>query len=88
MATKASRTTADFLYVGIKGCVVAVRKDSGAQGYCTLRSRAEDGSEVGRRDVRFDTRETRVDQVVTVRTTAKATSAELAGCTADDGPKG
>lgn len=29
MATKASRTTADFLYVGIKGCVVAVRKDSG-----------------------------------------------------------
>ncbi|MEU2259723.1 DUF4307 domain-containing protein [Streptomyces sp. NPDC019645] len=65
-----------------------VRKDSGAQGFCTLRSRAEDGSEVGRRDVRFDTRETRVDQVVTVRTTAKATSAELAGCTADDGPKG
>ncbi|GFH35926.1 DUF4307 domain-containing protein [Streptomyces pacificus] len=65
-----------------------VRKDAEAQGYCTLRSRAEDGSEVGRRDVRFDMPEARVDQVVTVRTTAKATSAELVGCTADDGPKG
>ncbi|MER6994381.1 DUF4307 domain-containing protein [Streptomyces sp. NPDC000410] len=65
-----------------------VRKDKDAQGYCTLRSRAEDGSEVGRRDVRFDMAAGRVDQVVTVRTTARATSAELAGCTADDGPKG
>ncbi|MGW7370036.1 DUF4307 domain-containing protein [Streptomyces sp. NPDC054841] len=65
-----------------------VRKDKGAQGYCTLRSRAEDGSEVGRRDVRFDARESRIDEVVTVRTTAKATSAELVGCTADSGPKG
>ncbi|MGW2562484.1 DUF4307 domain-containing protein [Streptomyces sp. NPDC001514] len=65
-----------------------VRKDKDAKGYCTLRSRAEDGSEVGRRDVRFDGPESRVDQIVTVRTTARATSAELAGCTADSGPKG
>jgi Domain of unknown function (DUF4307) len=65
-----------------------VRKDEETQGYCTLRSRAEDGSEVGRRDVRFDGRESRVDQVVTVRTTSRATSAELQGCTADNGPKG
>ncbi|MFE3494847.1 DUF4307 domain-containing protein [Streptomyces sp. NPDC059175] len=65
-----------------------VRKDAAAKGYCTLRSRAEDGSEVGRRDVRFDSHQSRIDEVVTVRTTSKATSAELAGCTADDGPKG
>ncbi|MEU3303977.1 MULTISPECIES: DUF4307 domain-containing protein [unclassified Streptomyces] len=65
-----------------------VRKDADAQGSCTLRSRAEDGSEVGRRDVRFDARESRIDEVVTVRTTQRATSAELAGCVADDGPKG
>ncbi|WP_351233985.1 DUF4307 domain-containing protein [Streptomyces sp. NPDC002133] len=65
-----------------------VRKDRDATGYCTLRSRAQDGSEVGRRDVRFDTAESRIDQVVTLRTTTRATSAELAGCTADSGPKG
>ena len=29
MTTKASRTSAGFLYVGIKGCVVAVAKDTG-----------------------------------------------------------
>ncbi|UUN28863.1 DUF4307 domain-containing protein [Streptomyces sp. FIT100] len=60
-----------------------VRKDKDAKGYCTLRSRAADGGEVGRRDVRFDAPVSRVDQVVTVRTTARATSAELAGCTTD-----
>ncbi|MFE7774042.1 DUF4307 domain-containing protein [Streptomyces sp. NPDC057445] len=65
-----------------------VRKDKDVKGYCTLRSRADDGSEVGRRDVRFDAPGSRVDEVVTVRTTARATSAELAGCTADSGPKG
>ncbi|MFD7612361.1 DUF4307 domain-containing protein [Streptomyces sp. NPDC059828] len=65
-----------------------VRKEKDAKGYCTLRSRARDGSEVGRRDVRFDASGTRIDQVVTLRTTARATSAELTGCTADNGPKG
>ncbi|MEU2154972.1 DUF4307 domain-containing protein [Streptomyces sp. NPDC019396] len=65
-----------------------VRKDKDTKGYCTLRSRARDGSEVGRRDVRFDAAGTRIDQVVTLRTTAPATSAELTGCTADNGPKG
>ncbi|GGK15579.1 membrane protein [Streptomyces camponoticapitis] len=61
-----------------------VRKDKDATGTCTLRSRAEDGSEVGRKDVRVDGPETRIDRVVTVRTTASATSAELVGCTSDD----
>lgn len=62
-----------------------VRKDADAAGTCTLRSRAEDGSEVGRKDVRFEKGpETRIDRVVTVRTTSSATSAELVGCTADN----
>ncbi|MFD3947338.1 DUF4307 domain-containing protein [Streptomyces sp. NPDC058579] len=59
-----------------------VRKDVDAQGVCTLRSRSEDGAEVGRKDVRFDEARGRIDTVVTVRTTARATSAELVGCSA------
>ncbi|MEU8529912.1 MULTISPECIES: DUF4307 domain-containing protein [Streptomyces] len=60
-----------------------VRKEKDAAGSCTLRSRAEDGSEVGRKDVRFDGPRTRIDEVVSIRTTARATSAELVGCTAE-----
>jgi hypothetical protein len=60
-----------------------VRKDKDATGTCTLRSRARDGAEVGWLDVRIGERgRTRIDQVVKVRTRAKATSAELVGCTA------
>ncbi|MEU5684229.1 DUF4307 domain-containing protein [Streptomyces venezuelae] len=60
-----------------------VRKDSDAKGYCTLRSQAESGDEVGRKDFRFDDRTDRVDRVVTLRTTKKATSVELLGCHSD-----
>ncbi|WP_328494297.1 DUF4307 domain-containing protein [Streptomyces sp. NBC_00414] len=60
-----------------------VRKDSGVTGYCTIRSQAEDGSEVGRADFRFDQDSTRVDKVLTLRTTAPGTTAELLGCHAD-----
>ncbi|MFH9073469.1 DUF4307 domain-containing protein [Streptomyces alboflavus] len=60
-----------------------VRKDADANGYCTLRSQAEDGSEVGRADFRFDQDKGRVDKTVTLRTTERATSAELVGCHAD-----
>ncbi|MEV6178612.1 DUF4307 domain-containing protein [Streptomyces sp. NPDC052016] len=60
-----------------------VRKDAGASGYCTVRSRAEDGTEVGRKDFRFSGSDTRIDKVVTLRTTARGTSAELLGCHAD-----
>ncbi|MFH8732331.1 MULTISPECIES: DUF4307 domain-containing protein [unclassified Streptomyces] len=57
-----------------------VRKDSDAKGYCTIRSQSADGAEVGRADFRFDQRDSRIDKVVTLRTTARGTSAELLGC--------
>ncbi|MFD5232034.1 DUF4307 domain-containing protein [Streptomyces qaidamensis] len=57
-----------------------VRKDAGAKGYCTVRSQAEDGAEVGRADFRFDGSGTRIDRVVTLRTTSPGTTAELLGC--------
>ncbi|MFF0472474.1 DUF4307 domain-containing protein [Streptomyces sp. NPDC004284] len=59
-----------------------IRKDEGVKGVCTLRSRSEDGSEVARKDVRVDDDAARVDRVFSLRTTARATSAELIGCTA------
>ncbi|WP_077796927.1 DUF4307 domain-containing protein [Streptomyces sp. JHA26] len=57
-----------------------VRKDAGTAGYCTMRSQSEDGDEVGRADFRFDGDATRIDKVVTLRTKARGTSAELLGC--------
>ncbi|MEV7240029.1 DUF4307 domain-containing protein [Streptomyces sp. NPDC003236] len=57
-----------------------VHKDSGASGYCTLRSQSADGAEVGRADFRFTGPATGIDKVVTLRTTAKGTTAELLGC--------
>ncbi|SMF12946.1 DUF4307 domain-containing protein [Streptomyces sp. Amel2xC10] len=57
-----------------------VRKDAGVSGYCTVRSQSEDGAEVGRADFRFSGADTRIDQVVTLRTTARGTTAELLGC--------
>ncbi|MFI6930218.1 DUF4307 domain-containing protein [Streptomyces sp. NPDC050287] len=60
-----------------------VRKDAGASGYCTVRSQAENGAEVGRADFRFTGDATRIDKVVTLRTTSPGTTAELLGCHAD-----
>ncbi|MFI8948827.1 DUF4307 domain-containing protein [Streptomyces sp. NPDC053750] len=60
-----------------------VRKDAGTSGYCTVRSQAEDGDEVGRADFRFTGDDTRVDKVVTLRTKAPGTTAELLGCHAE-----
>ncbi|MEV5724771.1 MULTISPECIES: DUF4307 domain-containing protein [Streptomyces] len=60
-----------------------VEKDAGASGYCTVRSQAEDGAEVGRADFRFGGDATRITEVVTLRTTAPGTTAELLGCHAD-----
>lgn len=57
-----------------------VHKDSGTDGYCTVRSQAADGSEVGRADFRFTGSATRIDKVVTLRTTSRGTTAELLGC--------
>ncbi|MEU8567673.1 DUF4307 domain-containing protein [Streptomyces pathocidini] len=59
-----------------------VRKDADTPGVCTLRAQAEDGSEVGWKDLRFDRRESRIDEVGTVRTTRRATAVELIGCKA------
>ncbi|MFI1736652.1 DUF4307 domain-containing protein [Streptomyces sioyaensis] len=59
-----------------------VVKDADAKGVCTLRSQAEDGSEVGRKDVTVDQRAGQVDTEVTLRTTKRATNAVLVGCTA------
>ncbi|WKX72274.1 DUF4307 domain-containing protein [Streptomyces sp. XD-27] len=57
-----------------------VRKDKDATGVCTLRSLAESGAEVGRKDFLFDQRRDQVDEVVTLRTTERATTAKLVGC--------
>ncbi|WP_406093224.1 DUF4307 domain-containing protein [Streptomyces sp. NBC_01013] len=62
-----------------------VRKDRDAKGYCTLRSQSEDGMEVARKDFRFDGDTDRIDQVLSLRTTSRATSVELLGCTEDGG---
>ncbi|MGW7578882.1 DUF4307 domain-containing protein [Streptomyces sp. NPDC054765] len=59
-----------------------VVKGTGDKGVCTLRSQAEDGSEVGRKDVTIDQRSGQVDTEVTLRTTKRATNAVLVGCTA------
>ncbi|MGN9792295.1 DUF4307 domain-containing protein [Streptomyces sp. OZ13] len=60
-----------------------VRKDAGAAGSCTVRALAEDGAEVGRLDVAIGQEgENRIDEVVKIRTTRQATSAELMGCNA------
>jgi hypothetical protein len=57
-----------------------VRKEAGASGYCTVRSQAENGAEVGRADFRFAGSATRIDKVVTLRTTSRGSTAELLGC--------
>ncbi|MDJ1134027.1 DUF4307 domain-containing protein [Streptomyces iconiensis] len=57
-----------------------VRKDAGVPGVCTLRARAEDGSEVGRKDVPIAAAKARVDEIFTMQTTGLPTSAELVGC--------
>ncbi|MET9546558.1 DUF4307 domain-containing protein [Streptomyces sp. NPDC006627] len=73
----------DIVSAGTVKAHLEVRKDADAKGYCTLRSQAESGAEVGRADFRFDQRADRIDKVVTLRTTSKATSVELLGCHSD-----
>ncbi|WP_418958786.1 DUF4307 domain-containing protein [Streptomyces tritici] len=83
VGTKLSAEVIKFDVVGDREVQLhlEVRKEAGAAGTCTVRSRSEDGAEVGRKDVRFDGPRTRIDEVVSVRTTARATTAELVGCT-------
>ncbi|WP_455352809.1 DUF4307 domain-containing protein [Streptomyces sp. SYSU K217416] len=62
-----------------------VRKDTAASGVCTLSSQDEQHAEVGRKDVRFDQRADRVDEIVKLRTTGRATMVELVGCQSGTG---
>ncbi|GAA1699561.1 DUF4307 domain-containing protein [Streptomyces yatensis] len=57
-----------------------ITKDKDATGVCTVRTLDEYHDEVGRKDFTFDQREDDLVKVVTVRTTARATTAELIGC--------
>ena len=59
---------------------LAVRKQADVEGVCTVRAQAEDGLEVGRAEFRFDQPDDSLHEAVTLRTTARATSAELLGC--------
>ena len=59
---------------------LAVRKPAGTEGVCTVRAQDESGAEVGRADFSFDEESASVQRSVTLRTTQRATAAELVGC--------
>jgi len=65
---------------------VEVAKTSGAKAYCVIRARGADGLEVGR-DIAVLDAEGTAEQVArgtfVLATSARAVTAELAGCTAD-----
>ncbi|WP_441250532.1 DUF4307 domain-containing protein [Kitasatospora sp. McL0602] len=58
-----------------------VSKTDGTAGVCTVRSQAPDGSVVGLTDFPVPAAGSSYDQVLTLRTTARGTTAELLGCT-------
>ncbi|AEW96206.1 MULTISPECIES: DUF4307 domain-containing protein [Streptomycetaceae] len=62
-----------------------VVKDAGQSAVCTLRSQSADQTEVGRKDVTVSGPGTRVEADVTIRTTARGTTAELLSCKAAGG---
>ncbi|QKW21334.1 DUF4307 domain-containing protein [Kitasatospora sp. NA04385] len=62
---------------------LSVRKSAGTSGVCTVRSQGTDGSVVGQSDFQVPAAGSSYDQVVTLRTTARGTTAELLGCTPD-----
>ncbi|WP_332758963.1 DUF4307 domain-containing protein [Streptomyces sp. MT206] len=57
-----------------------VRKEASVTGVCTLISQNKEHAEVGRADYTFGQRESRVDEVVTLKTTGRATMIDLVGC--------
>ncbi|MFJ9522669.1 DUF4307 domain-containing protein [Kitasatospora sp. NPDC101801] len=59
---------------------LSVLKDDGTAGVCTVRAQSEDGGVVGLHDFPIPAAGSRYDEVVTLRTTARATAAELLGC--------
>ncbi|MFD6418321.1 DUF4307 domain-containing protein [Streptomyces sp. NPDC060194] len=61
-----------------------VTKSTGTAGTCTVRALDEFHGEVGRKDVRFASGQSVSGLTVDLRTTARATSAELVGCARRD----
>ncbi|MCX5376285.1 DUF4307 domain-containing protein [Streptomyces sp. NBC_00091] len=59
-----------------------VRKEASVTGVCTLSSQDEGHGEVGRADFTFGQNAERVDEMVTLKTTGRATMIELVGCQA------
>ncbi|WP_327285104.1 MULTISPECIES: DUF4307 domain-containing protein [unclassified Streptomyces] len=59
-----------------------VRKDAGVTGVCTLSSQNEEHAEVGRADFTFRQKSTRLDEMLSLKTTGRATMIELVGCQA------
>ncbi|MCX4691346.1 DUF4307 domain-containing protein [Streptomyces sp. NBC_01408] len=57
-----------------------VRKDASATGVCTLSSQDKEHGEVGRADFTFAQPQARVDEMVSLKTTSRATMIELIGC--------
>ncbi|MBA6434997.1 MULTISPECIES: DUF4307 domain-containing protein [Streptomyces] len=57
-----------------------ISKEKDATGVCTVRTLDKYHDEVGRKDFTFGQRQEDMVKVVTVRTTARATSAELIDC--------
>ncbi|MER5932944.1 DUF4307 domain-containing protein [Streptomyces sp. NPDC002054] len=57
-----------------------IRKEAGVAGVCTLSSQDEEHAEVGRADFTFDRPEKRLDEMVSLKTTKRATMIELVGC--------
>ncbi|MFI5981571.1 DUF4307 domain-containing protein [Streptomyces sp. NPDC098789] len=57
-----------------------VRKDASVTGVCTLSSQDKEHGEVGRADYTFDQASGRVDEMLTLKTTGRATMIELIGC--------
>ncbi|MCX5404992.1 DUF4307 domain-containing protein [Streptomyces sp. NBC_00335] len=57
-----------------------VRKGASETGVCTLSSQDEGHGEVGRADFTFAQKSGRVDEMVTLKTTGRATMIDLIGC--------
>ncbi|MFD9478070.1 MULTISPECIES: DUF4307 domain-containing protein [Streptomyces] len=57
-----------------------VRKDASVTGVCSLSSQNKEHAEVGRADFTFAQNRSRVDEIVTLKTTGRATMIELVGC--------
>jgi hypothetical protein len=82
-ATRLNGTVPEFQVVSDSEvqAQLSVTKSSGTAGSCTIRSQAADGSVVGQLDVPVPADGTSFVKVVTIRTTARGTTAELLGCT-------